>query len=169
MARTPRTPVTPLEIRVAYKQTKVILCWPTCANFRPKTLHTTPTLQPHLCTFRNVVVLWLWPHQSHTTPTPQPHLATFFVVTANIGVTLTADWQQLLSLVVQMTHGSEWDMEIWRTRGLKMSHEGARPTNDCVSYSVCFVIWPTTIILNYKWLCGETWMSIVCHLKCTQS
>jgi len=33
-------------------------------------------------------------------------------VTANIGVTLTADWQQLLSLVVQMTHGSEWDMEI---------------------------------------------------------
>ena len=32
---------------------------------------------------------------------------------------------------------------------LKMSHEGAAHERLCV---VCFVVWPTTIILNYQWL-----------------
>jgi len=32
---------------------------------------------------------------------------------------------------------------------LKMSHEGAAHER---LYVVCFVVWPTTRILNYKWL-----------------
>jgi len=67
-----------------------------------------------------------------------------------------------------MTHGSEWDMEIWRTRGWKChtSVEGATwvwhfqlrvvlipcPTNDCVSYVLSYgQLQESWIIRDLQW------------------
>jgi len=76
-----------------------------------------------------------------------------------------------------MIHDSEWTLK-YDEPEVEMSHGGAarvrhfRPsviifhcrTNDRAS---CFVVWPTTSLKLYIVFgdCGETRVSIVCHLK----